>query len=233
MKNSAEPGEFGWSDPPSETAFPIARPGYPIIGAAAFVTFVFALLEMPIPAIAGLLATVGICLFFRDPDRLIPVDPLAVVSPADGTIVVAGSDDDGRLFGGPTRKVSVFMSVFNVHVNRIPHEGIVQSVAYRPGKFFRANLDKASRDNEQNAVVVRTESGHRIGFVQIAGLVARRIVFRLQPRQAVLRGQRFGMICFGSRVDVYMPAETQLTVSVGDRVTAGSSILGYLPEGTE
>ncbi len=230
MEKQAENGVFGWSDPPSETAFPIARPGYPFIGAAAFATLVFALLEMPVLAIAGLLVTAGICLFFRDPDRLIPVEPGAVVSPADGTVIAAGPDESGRLFDGASLKVSVFMSLLNVHVNRVPHEGIVESVDYSPGRFFRANLDKASRDNEQNAVVVQTESGHRIGFIQIAGLIARRIVFRLQPRQALRRGQRFGMICFGSRLDVYLPVQTRLTVSVGDRVLAGTSILGYLPE---
>jgi len=120
------------------------------------------------------------------------------------------------------------MSVFNVHVNRIPYDGRVTAVEYNPGKFFSANLDKASRDNEQNAIFLETEKKQKICFVQIAGLIARRIICKAQTGDKVFRGQRFGMICFGSRLDVYLPADAKLNVSVGDRVKAGSSILGYL-----
>ena len=221
--------DYSWSDPPSPTAFPIAKPGIPLILAAAFVTLVFALLDYALPAMLALIVSIWICYFFRDPDRVTPTAEKAVISPADGRIVVAGVDSGGDFYPGPCIKISVFMSVFNVHVNRIPYEGTVRELDYRPGKFFNASLDKASSDNERNAVFVETDEGHQICFVQIAGLIARRIISRLQPGQRVERGRRFGMICFGSRLDVFLPADTVLNVKVGERVTAGASILGYLP----
>jgi len=118
------------------------------------------------------------------------------------------------------------MSIFNVHVNRIPHEGQVKTVSYYPGKFFSANLDKASRENEHNAVTLETEEGKTICTVQIAGLIARRIICKIQDGDIVARGQRFGLICFGSRLDVYLPPDINLKVTVGDRVKAGTSVLG-------
>jgi phosphatidylserine decarboxylase len=120
------------------------------------------------------------------------------------------------------------MSIFNVHVNRVPFSGEIDRVAYFPGKFFSANLDKASSDNEHNAVSMKTDQGYEISFVQIAGLVARRIICHVQEGQTVNRGQRFGLICFGSRLDVYLPADTDIAVRVGDRVKAGTSVLGEL-----
>ena len=221
-------GKFFWSEPQSDTAFPIAKPGYPLIFAAAFITFVFALLNFEYLSIAGIIVTIFICCFFRDPDRVTPDTENAVVSPADGKIVFADVLKDSPYYKEPSIKVSVFMSVFNVHVNRIPYDGRVTAVEYNPGKFFSANLDKASRDNEQNAIFLETEKKQKICFVQIAGLIARRIICKAQTEDIVSRGQRFGMICFGSRLDVYLPADAKLNVSVGDRVKAGSSILGYL-----
>jgi phosphatidylserine decarboxylase len=120
------------------------------------------------------------------------------------------------------------MSVFNVHVNRIPYEGTVRNIAYHPGKFIAANRDKASVDNERNAIFLETTGGHNITVVQIAGLIARRIICVLAPEQTVRRGQRLGMICFGSRVDLYLPPETDVAVRVGDHVQAGTSIMGTL-----
>jgi phosphatidylserine decarboxylase len=120
------------------------------------------------------------------------------------------------------------MSLFNVHVNRIPHEGFVEKVSYYPGKFFLANLDKASRENEHNAIHLETIDGKKMCIVQIAGLIARRIICKVQEGEKVDRGQRFGMICFGSRLDVYLPADSKLNVAVGDRLKAGISVLGYL-----
>ena len=120
------------------------------------------------------------------------------------------------------------MSVLNVHVNRIPCDGTVTGISYYPGKFFSANLDKASDQNEHNQVFLRTENGRRICVVQIAGLVARRIICHLTGDESVTRGQRFGMICFGSRLDVYLPADAKLSVAVGDKVKAGTSVLGTL-----
>ena len=118
--------------------------------------------------------------------------------------------------------------MFNVHVNRIPHEGQVDKIVYHPGKFVNASLDKASEDNERNAVFVITDKGQRYCVVQIAGLIARRIICHIQAGESVVRGRRFGLICFGSRLDVYLPVDVALNVAVGDRVKAGTSIVGYL-----
>jgi phosphatidylserine decarboxylase len=218
------------SEPPGSTAFPIAAAGYPFIYSAAFVTAVFALLGLTIPALVGILITLFICFFFRDPDRLIPLSPRAVVSPADGKVLVVEPVDDTPFGPDTCTKISIFMSVFNVHVNRIPYDGTIERIAYFPGKFVSANLDKASTDNERNAVLLRTESGTSVCFMQIAGLIARRIICRITENQPVYRGQRYGLICFGSRVDIYLPREASPTVAPGDRVQGGSSILAYLPE---
>ena len=219
---------YVWADPPSQTAFPIARPGLPFIGAAGFVTAVFALLGMSWPALIGLAATLCICAFFRDPDRVIPTDEGAVVSPADGKVVVCEKVDQSDFYEGECLKISIFMTVFNVHVNRMVYDGTITDVNYYPGKFFSANLDKASRENEHNALTLEGPAGHRMVVVQIAGLIARRIVCGIQAGTSLVRGERFGMICFGSRLDVYLPPETQAKVGVGDKVSAGTSILGYL-----
>ncbi len=215
-------------DPPAQTAFPIAKAGYPFIFAAAFVTAVFALLELTGPALSGLVITACICGFFRDPDRLIPNKENAIVSPADGKVIFAERIEANPWIEGPCLKISVFMSVFNVHVNRVPYSGTIRDVRYHPGKFFSANLDKASAENEHNAVVLLTEKGKEICFVQIAGLIARRIICGIQEGDSVVRGQKFGLICFGSRLDVYFPADVNLNVRVGDKVSAGSSILAFL-----
>jgi len=218
---------FAWPDPPSQTAFPIARPGYPFIGAAVFVTMVFAIVGMKILALIALLACAAICLFFRDPDRVVPVVESAVVSPADGRVLSVDRITDTRFFGGPCIKISVFMSVFNVHVNRVPVSGEVDQVVYHPGTFFSANLDKAAASNEHNAVKVSTPQGDTIWFVQIAGLIARRIISGLQAGHQVTQGQRFGMICFGSRLDLYLPEQYRIEARVGQKVKAGETIMGY------
>ena len=221
-------GNYIWSDRPSHTAFPVASAGYSFIFAAALTTFVFALLQLTVLALVSLAATFFICYFFRDPDRVIPNFDGAVVSPADGKIILAGPVENSPFFNDRGLKISIFMSVFNVHVNRIPYEGIIKTVSYHPGKFFSANLDKASRHNEHNAVGLETDQGKQVVFVQIAGLIARRIICKVKEGDKVIRGQRFGMICFGSRLDVYLPLDTHLKVRVGDRVKAGTSILGDL-----
>ncbi len=220
--------DFSWSDPPNHTAFPVARAGYPFIFASVITTAVFALLEMSVPALIALAITFCICCFFRDPDRVIPNYPGAVVSPADGKVVFAGPVDNSRFTGESCIKISIFMSIFNVHVNRIPHEGRVKAVNYYPGKFFSANLNKASNYNEHNAIFVETEDGKNICTVQIAGLIARRIICKVQKGDDVARGHRFGLICFGSRLDVYLPVDTTLNVTVGNRVKGGTSVLGNL-----
>ena len=220
--------KYSWPDPTSQSAFPIARPGYSFIGAAAFTTFVFALLELIIPALLGLASTFFIIYFFRDPDRTVPNGGGLVVSPADGKVVATGTVENSTYYEGTCLKISVFMSVFNVHVNRMPCKGKVKKIIYNPGKFFNASLDKASKENEQNAVYLETEEGKEICTVQIAGLIARRIICKVQEGDEVDRGQRFGMICFGSRLDVYLPADSKLKVAVGDIVKAGTSVLGEL-----
>lgn len=222
--------QYVWPDPPSRSAFPIARPGYSFIFGAAFVTAILAIIGFKVLALLSLGATVFVCAFFRDPDRMVPDVDNAVVSPADGKIVIVDHvdrtpfDNDERKW----LKISVFMSVFNVHVNRIPFAGRITGIRYWPGKFFSANLDKASSDNEQNAIRLETQGGASICFVQIAGLVARRIICNIAEGDTMARGQRFGMICFGSRLDVYFPEDAAPNVAVGDKVKAGASILAYL-----
>jgi phosphatidylserine decarboxylase len=218
--------ERNWSDPPSQTAFPVAKAGYPFVFASAFTTAIFALLGVGSLALVGLLATGFICFFFRDPDRLIPNGDGVIVSPADGKVIKVEAVEQTPYFDGACTRVSVFMSVFNVHVNRVPHEGTIRKVNYHPGKFFSANLDKASKDNEHNALLLESPSGNLVGFVQIAGLVARRIICSVQPGDVLKRGQRFGLICFGSRLDIYLASDTEIQVAVGDKVQAGSSVIG-------
>ena len=215
-------------DKDNQSAFSIAKPGYYFIIASVFATAVFALTGVASVAIAGLVVTVFICYFFRDPERVVPVEEGAVVSPADGRVIVAGPVDENPFFEGMSIKISIFMSVFNVHVNRIPHEGRVLKISYSPGKFFSANLDKASKENEHNAVLIETDTGKTICMVQIAGLIARRIICRLKEGDVVSRGDRFGIICFGSRLDVYLPSDAKICVQLGSRVKAGETILGYI-----
>lgn len=176
-----------------------------------------------------LLAALGLfsLWFFRDPDRTPPPDPRAVVSPADGRVIKIDQGAPEPLTGENRLKISIFMSVVNVHVNRAPMDGRVEAVRYSPGKFLVASLDKASADNEQNAVMLE-DHGVRVVFVQIAGLVARRIVCRIGEGQTVSRGQRIGMIRFGSRLDVYLPRSAEVMVAVGDVVRAGESALARL-----
>ncbi len=222
--------KFSWSDPPNPTAFPIARPGYPLIFAGAFITVIFALLGMKIAALVAIAATAGVCGFFRDPDRVTPMAPGAVIAPADGKVIVVQKYKENPYIPGPCLKISIFMTVFNVHVNRIPFEGKVTAIKYHPGKFYSADKDKATGSNEQNAVIVKTENGRMYAVVQVAGFVARRIICTLQPEQKMRRGQRFGMICFGSRLDLYLPANTEPAVMKGEKTRAGATILGYIHE---
>jgi phosphatidylserine decarboxylase len=220
--------KFSWPDAPSQTAYPVAKAGYPFIMASAFTTAVFALLGLTVLSLMGLVVTCFICFFFRDPDRAVPNTDHAVVSPADGKVIIVEKEENSRFYEGPCTKISIFMSVFNVHVNRIPYGGIVKKVAYFPGKFFSANLDKASKDNEHNAVFIETDDGKPFCMVQIAGLVARRIICGVHEGHRVSIGQRMGLICFGSRVDLYLPLNFEVTIKKGDRVKAGTSVLGVL-----
>lgn len=219
---------FDWADQPSIWAFPVARPGLPFIYASAFITLIFALSGMHYLTWTMLFITFCIVMFFRDPDRITPNQENAVISPADGKIIKAEVIESSPWLEEPCIKISIFMTVFNVHVNRIPCSGKVTDVIYHPGKFVSANLDKASENNERNAIIVGLENGQSMAVVQIAGLIARRIISQVQVGDNVKKGQRFGMICFGSRLDVYLPESSQINVMVGDHVQSGTSVLAYL-----
>jgi phosphatidylserine decarboxylase len=213
----------------TQRVFPIAREGYPFILVAALVTAIVAALGLYALAIFFLALTFFVTYFFRDPERVVPEEKGAVVSPADGKVIEVCLSQPSDAADEKMHKISIFMSVFNVHVNRMPEEGRVTNVTYHPGKFFSANLDKASKNNERNTVTLEIGGGHQLTVVQIAGLIARRIVCRVREGDRLSRGQRFGLICFGSRLEVYLPQEAVPAVSVGDKVSAGSSILGHLP----
>lgn len=170
--------------------------------------------------------------FFRDPERAVPEGEDNLVSPADGVILkvdtVDGKDFYGGLYEGELKRVCVFMNVFNVHVNRNPISGTIKAIDYKHGKFFNANFDKAATDNEQNSILVEREDGKKILFCQIAGLVARRIVSYLEVGDKVKRGERMGIILFGSRVDILMPMDSVVQVEVGQKVSATTTIIAKL-----
>jgi phosphatidylserine decarboxylase len=209
---------------------PIHREGYRFIGIFAAVTVVLFLVARPLGWI-GLGLTVWCYYFFRDPDRVTPTRPGLVVAPADGFVsLIEPAVPPAELGLGPAARprVSIFMNVFDCHVNRTPVGGTVSRVAYRPGKFLNAALDKASEDNERNALAIRLADGRDLAVVQIAGLVARRIVCDVREGASLLTGQRFGMIRFGSRVDVYLPDGVAPLVAVGQYTTAGETVIADL-----
>jgi len=173
------------------------------------------------------LAALFVLQFFRDPARDVPDDPGLVVCPADGRVLVVGKERDPYL-QREALKVSIFMNVFNVHSNRSPVDGALQTVTYSAGTFLNASLDKASSGNERNALHLRTDSGVDVTCVQVAGLVARRILCYVKAGDRLVRGERFGFIRFGSRVDVYLPPDARPRVAIGDKVKAGSTVLAEL-----
>jgi phosphatidylserine decarboxylase len=202
----------------------LARDGLPIIGLFALATLVAALLRWPVPAAILLVLTAFSLNFFRDPDRAAPVEPGLAVAPADGVVCKMGTEPE-PLSGEPRQVVCIFMNVFNVHVNRAPVAGTVSAVRYIPGKFFNASLDKASLDNERNILGIRDDEGGQWSVVQIAGLVARRIVCKAAAGSRLDRGERYGMIKFGSRLDVYLPRGYHPTVTMGEKTMAGVTVL--------
>jgi phosphatidylserine decarboxylase len=209
---------------------PIHPEGYPFVGGFAFASIVLLWLWPPLGWLATLL-TVWCAYFFRDPPRVTPVRDGIVVSPADGRvsqIVNAIPPKELELGERPLPRVSIFMSVFDCHINRSPVTGRIERIVYRPGKFLSADLDKASEDNERNAFVIAMPNGRRIAAVQIAGLVARRIVPFAREREAVAAGQRIGMIRFGSRVDVYLPEGTRPLAAEGQTAIAGETVIADL-----
>ena len=205
---------------------PIHPEGYPFIGGFALASLLLFWRWTPLGWI-GCVLTIWCALFFRDPIRVTPVRDGIVVAPADGRIsMIAHAVPPAELGLGdkPLPRISIFMSVFNCHVNRAPVAGKIERIAYRPGVFINAELDKASEDNERNALVIASANG-RIGVIQIAGLVARRIVCFVKEGQLIGAGERFGLIRFGSRLDVYLPEATRALVSEGQTAVAGETIL--------
>jgi len=208
---------------------PITPEGYPFIGAFALVSLVLFWIWSPLGWL-GMLATAWCAYFFRDPVRVTPVRDGLVVAPADGRISqITTAAPPGELGLGekPLPRISIFMSVFDCHVNRSPVTGRIEKILYQPGKFFNADLDKASVDNERNSLVIAIPGG-RIAVVQIAGLIARRIVCFVREGQPLGAGERFGMIRFGSRLDVYLPEGVAPLVAVGQIALAGETVLADL-----
>ncbi|MCP9626241.1 phosphatidylserine decarboxylase [Rhodopseudomonas palustris] len=211
---------------------PVHREGYPFIAAFALATSVLFLIWAPLGWI-GVVLTIWCALFFRDPVRVTPIRDGLVVAPADGRVSMVVQIIPPPALGlgdKPLPRVSIFMSVFNCHVNRSPVAGRVERIIYSPGKFINAELDKASEDNERNSLVISTPTG-QIGVVQIAGLVARRIVSFVREGQPLAVGERFGLIRFGSRLDVYLPEGTKPLVSEGQTAIAGETVLADISLG--
>jgi phosphatidylserine decarboxylase len=209
---------------------PIHREGYPFVGGLGLVTVILFWLWPPLGGL-GAVATLWCAYFFRDPQRVTPMREGLVVAPADGRvsqIVNTVPPPELELGARALPRISIFMSVFDCHVNRSPVSGRIERVAYRPGKFLSADLDKASAENERNAFVIVTPAGQRFAMIQIAGLVARRIVTFAREGEAVATGQRVGMIRFGSRVDLYLPEGTRPLIAEGQSAIAGETVLADL-----
>lgn len=200
----------------------LALEGVPFICLSIVATLTFAMNEWELAALIMLVVTAFSFNFFRDPERVAPSNEALAVSPADGKVVKVGRAVD-PITGVERTVICVFMNVFNVHVNRLPVASMVRRIEYIPGKFFNASLDKASKDNERCLIHAEDANGGAWTVVQIAGLIARRIVCRVEPGDFLSRGQRFGLIKFGSRVDLYMPDDYAPCVAVGDKVHAGET----------
>lgn len=206
----------------------ITPEGWPVTGLMTLATIVFALLGHTILSLVFLLL-VAFCLnFFRDPERVVPQGPGLAVSPADGKVVIVDERED-PIDGIRRTHIAVFMNIFSVHVNRAPIQSKVEDIVYWPGKFLNASLDKASKDNERCAYRLLDQDGKPWTVVQIAGLIARRIVCRVEHGDTLARGERFGMIRFGSRLDIYLPEGYAPAVRVGDQVFAGQSVIASRP----
>lgn len=228
-------GEAGWN-------WPAIHPEGRKFGLIAVAVSLFFLLALDWELIGWplMLLAFGVFAFFRDPERVVPQIEAAIIAPADGMVTSISEVEpplelqieDGSgiagLAAGPVTRVSIFMSVFDVHINRAPVGGTVRRVVYIPGRFINAELDKASEENERQHILIERNDGVKIGFTQIAGLVARRIVPFVKPGDIVAKGQRVGLIRFGSRVDVYLPAGTDPKVMVGQTIVAGETVLAEL-----
>ncbi len=211
-----------------EEQFPVVKEGFIFIGISAILTLAAALWGGWAAAVVPGLITLFCIYFFRDPRRVVPQGENLLVSPADGKVVDVSRSEEQRFMKKPAIKISIFLNIFNVHVNRVPVAGKVVGIFYNAGRFFAANAPKASLENEQNALILETAGGKRVVCIQIAGLIARRIVCWVKEGSVADRGERFGLIRFGSRVDLFLPIETEILVSEGDHVKGGETILGVL-----
>lgn len=214
----------------------MARQSYPILAKEGRVHLIIAaivgiasVIWMGVWSIPVWILVLFVFQFFRDPQRHISQKSGAIVSPASGKIVFVGEQENPYQNGEKAMKVSVFMNVFSVHSNLVPVSGVVEHVDYFPGKFVNAALDKASSENERNSIHIKTADGHDVFSVQIAGLIARRILCYVKPGDEVETGERYGFIRFGSRVDLYLPLDTNLSISLGEWVDSGNHTIGYLP----
>ncbi|WP_028579794.1 phosphatidylserine decarboxylase family protein [Desulfogranum japonicum] len=207
---------------------PVHKEGLPFIGLFAFTSLIFALVGCSAMALLALASTFFATYFFRDPSRIVPDKQGGIISPADGKVIRIEEVDDNRFLNQKVQKISIFMNVFNVHVNRLPVRGTIEAVHLQPGRFYAADKDKAVLHNEYCAMIVQSEGNVRYCVVQIAGLIARRIVCFARPGDTLESGQRYGLIRFGSRVDLYLPETSEITVKVGQKVKAGETILGSI-----
>jgi phosphatidylserine decarboxylase len=206
---------------------PVASEGWPFIIPLAVVTALLFAFGWRNTAFAALALTLFVLFFFRDPERTIAEGAGVVVSPADGKVIVIKDVFEPTYLKQDVKQISIFLSVFNVHVNRAPIGGTVEVVKYNPGKFHVASVDKASLDNEQTAMVISSGNG-KILVKQIAGLIARRIVCYARPGDTIAAGERYGLIRFGSRVDIFLPKNAELKVKLGDRIKGARDIIGVL-----
>lgn len=206
---------------------PVAAEGWAFIIPLAIVTGLLFALGWKNTGVVVLVLTLFVIFFFRDPERPVPAGDNLVVSPADGRVIVTKDIFEPTYLKQDVKQISIFLSVFNVHVNRSPVGGIVETVKYNPGKFHVASVDKASLDNEQTAMVI-VNGKHRVLVKQIAGLIARRIVCYAKPGDGLKTGERYGLIRFGSRVDIFLPKDAELKVKVGDRIKGARDIIAVL-----
>jgi len=211
-----------------QNKWPIAKEGLPFLILAVLLTAFLGSMGWKVWMFTGILFSLFIAYFFRNPRRKIPHLPNIILSPADGKVVHVGECEEARFLKEKTLKVSIFMSLFDVHLNRVPVSGKVLERSYLPGRFFVASAEKSSLLNEQNAVILETEDRFKILLIQIAGFVARRIVCYAKAGDHLRKGEIFGLIRFGSRVDLYLPLEVKPLVRMGQRVKGGESIIGYL-----
>jgi phosphatidylserine decarboxylase len=208
---------------------PVAKEGIPFIMVAAGGTLAAGWMGWTAIAGAAGLLTLFISWFFRNPPRTIPQGSRIVVAPGDGKVIAVEEEFEPRYLKDRSVRVTIFLNVFDVHINRIPCEGIVENVQYQPGQFLVASKPDATIKNEQNAVMIKTVQGAKVLCVQVAGLIARRIICWVSPKDPAVLGERFGLIRFGSRMDTFLPIGSVIKVAVGDRVKGGESILGELP----